>query len=248
MKSSVNLKRLVREEAIPALTATRPYFSMVELRAWLTRRRIPWSATTLNSYLHAFTNDGTVHDAGRGWYSTLAQRLELDRSHVAPVVALIEGTFPLLKFAVWSTQQINPWMHHLLGKFVTFVYVEKEGVGAVWELLKEKGYDAHRNPTKKEIAKTFSVRDNTVVVRSGSLSQAPLDGHYAAPEKLLVDLVDEAGVLPLMDHAELERMFSGVMRAGRLDMPVMLKYSIRKRMEDSILKLVSPVSSQNDEM
>ena len=66
MKKNAPLKNLLREEAIPALTAVRPYFSMAELRAWLTRRRIPWSAATLNSYLHAFTNEGTVHDAGRG--------------------------------------------------------------------------------------------------------------------------------------------------------------------------------------
>ena len=247
MKRLPSLKALLREEAIPALTAERPYFSTLEVRTWLSRRRVSWSVTTLNSYLHVFTNEGFIHDAGRGWYSTLAKRLELDRSHVAPVVSLIEEAFPLLEFAVWSTQQINPWMHHLLSKFVTFVHVEKEGLSPVWELLKEKGYDAHRNPTKKEIAKTFAVRDNTVVVRVGSPAQAPVDGHFAMPEKVLVDLAAEVALLPLMDAREFTALFSSAAVAGRMEINAMLRYSSRKELKDNFLSLVNQLTSQNSD-
>lgn len=78
-------------------------------------------------------------------------------------------------------------MHHLPGKFVTFVHVEGEGVAAVWELLRDSGYDAYRDPGKRE-ARSFAVRDKTVVIRPSSPSQAPVDGHYALQEKLFVDL------------------------------------------------------------
>ncbi len=247
-RTTADTKSVLRDQILAELGRRSPYISLEAIRAELKVRKIAVDTETLQRYLHEFTALGFIHDTGRGWYSTLAKRLELDRTHIAPVVALIEEAFPLLKFAVWSTQQINPWMHHLLGKFVTFVSVEKEGVGAVWELLKEKGYDAYRNPTKKEIAKTFTVRDNTVVVRIGGLSEGLVDGHYATPEKVLVDLVDEAEALPLMDRSELTGVFSGAIHSGRLDMPVMLNHSVRKRMEDKILSLVSPVSSQNDEM
>jgi hypothetical protein len=245
MKFNRDLKAVLRDEAIPTLTAARPYFSMMEVRSWLTRRQIPWTAATLNSYLHAFTNAGWVYDAGRGWYSTLAKRGELDRSVVTPVVELIEQAFPLLTFAVWSTHQVNPWMHHLLGKFVTFVYVEKESVSPVWELLKENGYDAHRDPTKKEAAKTFSVREKTVVVRAGSLSQAPIEGHYASLEKLLVDLAGEIESLPLMSPSEYAGMFSSVTQAGRLDVPTMLRYASRKELRERVLELMNQTPAEN---
>ncbi len=247
-RATADTKSILRDHILAELGRRSPYISLDAIRTELKARKLAVDGETLQRYLHEFTALGFIHDAGRGWYSTLAKRLELDRTHIAPVVALIEKAFPLLNFAAWSTQQINPWMHHLLGKFVTFVYVEKEGVGAVWELLKEKGYDAYRNPTKKEIAKTFAVRDNTVVVRIGGLTEALVDGHYATPEKVLVDLVDEADALPLMDGSELAGVFSGAIRSGRLDMPVMLNYSIRKRLEERVINLVSPVSSQNDEM
>ena len=245
-RTTADAKSVLRDHILAELGRRNPYISLDAIRAELTARRLEVETDTLQRYLHEFGAAGFIHDAGRGWYSTLAQRLVLDRAHIAPVVTLIEQAYPLLTFAVWSTQQINPWMHHLLGKFVTFVYVEKDAVGAVWELLKEKGYDAHRDPTKKEATKNFAVHDNTIVIRAGGISQAPVDGHYATPEKLLVDLVAEADALPLIERAELDGVFSGAIGSGRIDMPVLLKYSSRKRLNEYILNLVSPVLSQND--
>ncbi len=244
-RATADAKSILRDHILADLARRSPYIPLTAIRAELKARKLTLEPDTLQRYLHEFVTAGFLYDAGQGWYSTLAQRLILDRSHVAPVVAVIEKDFPLLNFAVWSTQQINPWMHHLLGKFVTFVHVEKDAVGPVWELLKEKGYDAHRDPTKKEATKTFSVREKTVVVRAGGLSQAPLEGHYAAPEKLLVDLVDEAESLPLMDASEFTSIFSSVKQAGRLDMAVILQYASRKRMYESVLNLVNPFSTQN---
>lgn len=245
-RATADAKSILRDHILADLARRSPYIALDAIRAELKARKLVLEPDTLQRYLHEFVEAGHLYDAGRGWYSTLAQPLVLDRSHVAPVVDLIEKAFPLLTFAVWSTQQINPWTHHMLGKFVTFVYVEKDAVGAVWELLKEKGYDAHRDPTKKEAAKTFSVRENTVVVRSGSLSQAPIDGHYATPEKLLVDLVMENESLSLLDPSEFSAVFSGVKQAGRLDMPNITRYSLRKEIQDKVLSLVNPVLSEID--
>ncbi|HSI15798.1 MAG TPA: DUF6577 family protein, partial [Chthoniobacter sp.] len=246
-RTTADAKSILRDHILADLARRSSYIALDAIRAELKARKLALETDTLQRYLHEFVEAGNLHDAGRGWYSTLAKPLVLDRSHVAPVVDLIEKAFPLLTFAAWSTQQINPWMHHMLGKFVTFVYVEKEGLDPVWELLRDSGYDAYRDPGKRE-ARTFSVRDQTVVVRVGGLSQAPLDGHYAAPEKVLVDLVDEAATLPLMDTSEITGLFSGAIQSGRLDMADLLKYASRKRFKESVLTLLNPVLSQNDDL
>lgn len=245
MKRSVPLKTLLREEAIPALTAGRPYFSVEMVRKEVAARKWRLADATLLNYLQELVRSGHVHDAGRGWYSTLPSRLKVDRESVAPVIAALAKDFPFLAFSAWSTQQINPWMHHLLGRFVTFVHVESEGVATVWEFLRDAGYDAYRDPGRRE-ARTFAVRDKTVVVRPGNPAQAPVEGRYALPEKILVDLAAEIPVLPLMDQAEYNRLFVSVAQAGRLDIAEMRRYAIRKRLEDSILKLVDSITSQND--
>ncbi len=244
-RATADAKSLLRDHVLADLARRSPYIPLAAIRTELKARKLALEPDTLQRYLHEFVEAGNLHDAGRGWYSTLAEPLVLDRSHIAPVVDLIEKAFPLLTFAVWSTQQINPWMHHMLGKFVTFVYVEKEGLDPVWELLRDHGYDAYRNPGKRE-SKTFTVRENTVVVRPGSLSQAPLDSHYATPEKVLVDLVMENESLGLLGPSEFAAVFSGIKQAGRLDMPNITRYSLLKEIQDKVLSLVNPVLSEID--
>ena len=41
-------------------------------------------------------------------------------------------------------------------------------------------------------------------------------------------------------------VFSGVKQAGRLDMPNITRYSLRKEIQDKVLSLVNPVLSQID--
>lgn len=246
VKISLPLKILLREEAIPALTAGRPYFSLEMMRREVAARKWSLADSTLLNYLQELVALGFIHDAGRGWYSTLAKRLELDREAVTPAATLIAKNFPFLAFAAWSTQQINPWMHHLLGKFVTFVHVEGEGVAAVWELLRDSGYDAYRDPGKRE-AKNFAVRDKTVVVRPGNPAQAPVDGHYAMPEKILVDLAAELTALPLtlMDPVEFTGLFTSISQAGRLNIADLIAYSKRKRLQGKFIKYMDSISTRN---
>ena len=123
--------------------------------------------------------------------------------------------------------------------------MEGEGVAAVWELLRDSGYDAYRDPGKRE-ARSFAVRDKTVVVRPSSPAQAPVDGYYALQEKLFVDLAWELESLPLMDAAEFSGLFSSASRAGRLDIAALLRYSSRKRLMGRFIKLIGSVSSQNE--
>lgn len=243
-RATADAKSILRDHILADLARVSPYIPLSAIRAELATRRVELADSTLLNYLQETVALGFLHNAGRGWYSTLAQPLVLDRSAVQPVADLIGQAFPQLGFSVWSTQQINPWMHHLLGKFVTFVHVEKEGVATVWELLRDAGYDAYRHPGKRE-AKTFSVRDKTVIVRPGTPLQAPVDGPYATPEKLFVDLAAELEELPLMDPAEFTALFSSASQSGRLDVAELLEYSKRKRLLDKFLSYMDSISTQN---
>lgn len=247
-RATADTKTLLRDHVLAELTRRAPYVSIESIRKELAARRIAIADSTLLNYMQEFVAAGFIHDAGRGWYSTLAQRLTLDRAPVEPVVALIKDAFPELDFSVWSTQQINPWMHHQLGKFVTFVHVEKDGLAAVWELLRDAGYDAYRNPGKREIEKTFAVREKTVVIRPGNTAQSPVeDSHYAAPEKILVDLADEIVKIPLADTADFDALFRSAIQSGRLDIPILLRYSERKRLDYNMLNTLDSILSQNGE-
>lgn len=68
---------------------------------------------TLRHYMSDAMEEGVVYDAGKGWYSRIENKCELDRKPVAKIVKLLEKEFLLPEFTCWSTQQINPWMHHI---------------------------------------------------------------------------------------------------------------------------------------
>ena len=239
-------KTLLRDRVLPCLARRSPYVSINAIRAELDSQHVAIAGSTLLAYLREFAAAGFIHAAGRGWYSTLARRLALARAPVKPVVSLVKSAFPALDFSVWSTRQINPWMHHQLGKFVTFVHVEKEGLGPVWELLRDAGYDAHRNPGRRDIEKVFAVREKTTVIRVGGTAQSPVEeGLYATAEKVLVDLACEIKKIPLMDAPEFSALFHNAIRSERLEIPALLRYSIRRRIHHAISGQLDSALSQN---
>ena len=120
------LKQVLRVECLSALGSQSKYYSVETVKVWLNRRKLQCPPATLNRYFHEFTRAGLVFAAGRGWYSTLATPFTLNREPVDGLIQELKKKFPLLDFSCWSTEQISGAMHHLLSRFVTFVYVETD--------------------------------------------------------------------------------------------------------------------------
>lgn len=76
------------------------------LRAYLDGQRVPWKTATLNRYMMELTAGGFVFDAGRGWYSALAEPFVLDTAPVQELIERLQKRFPLLDYSCWLTRQI----------------------------------------------------------------------------------------------------------------------------------------------
>ena len=228
-----NLKQILRAECLPALAARAAYFSLADVRAWFRARRLTISPALLREYLSAAMRDGTVHDAGRGWYSSLAQTFTLDTAPVAALASELTKAFPLITFSCWSTEQVKGAMHHLLSRFVTFVNVEAEAMETVWEHLRDAGWDAWLNPRGAEAAR-FAVRERTVVVRRES-RKSPSKEPLAPIEKLLVELCFEARDLRLMAATDFHAMLANLAGTQRIPMATMLDYAAERKLPLGIL-------------
>lgn len=212
---------------LPRLKARSPYFNYAAVWQERAAAGVEIKEESFRRYLSEADSQGIVFDAGRGWYSGLEKPVELDHRPLRSLVGLLEKRFPSLTFACWSTQQVNPWMHHLLGKFAAFVNVDPNGVADVAEFLRDHGYDAHANPRGAE-ARKFAVREKTVVVRP-LVTEAPVEGHYSPPDALLVDLFMENKTLGIMEPAEFRSMASAMVTSGRVLMGRLLAYTLRRR-------------------
>lgn len=229
MKNSDTLLAVLRDDVLPGLLARHPYISLAAVKAELKRKRLAASPNTLKQYLAKLKRDGVVHDAGKGWYTSVKEPFEVNPAPTAGLVSLLEAKYPLLEFACWSTEQIKSYVHLTLSRFVSFVYVERHELSPVFETLREAGWNAWLDPSSAEAGKTFTIREKTVIVRP-SISQQPVSGKLATIEKLLVDLHVECGQLPLMDIAEYRRMATNLVRSRRIMVATLASYVERRKL------------------
>lgn len=222
---TTTLKVILREQCLPELKARCIYFDLCTMHAWLKAKRTTFNRATLNRYMTELTDAGVVWSAGRGWYSFVPSAIQLDAEPLAGIKKELLERFPLLDFACWSTQQINPYMHHMLGKTVTFVLAPADALTSVFDHLRERGYTVYLNPNDKEVAKTFKVDARTVVLRKLNTRHTPVQDHLLSVEAVLVDLSQESERLFLMDKAEFRQMAARLATSGRVDLATLASYA-----------------------
>ena len=176
-----------------------------------------------------FNKEGILYGAGRGWYSFVKQPFELDRQPIKKIVTAIEKKYPLLSFSIWSMEQLKSFAHHMLARFVTFVYLDRDDMSGVYDFLRDSGYDVWLNPRGND-ARKFSIGEKTVVIRS-SITREPLSDRVANIEKIVVDFFVEAAALNLVDEDEYYRTLGNVLTSGRIDIGALLNYAKRRKLK-----------------
>lgn len=201
------------------LSGARPYVSFAAVRSALAKSPLAAKPALLREYLSEATKKGIVHSAGRGWYSSLETAARLDPEVTAPLRLALAKRFPFLPHYVWSTLQVNPWMHHLLGKFVHFVYVESGGEDDAAAFLRNEGWSVIVNPTTRS-ARDFAPGDRSVVVRG--IRRAFDPASEPRVETVLVDLMLENARLGLMDERERQEMSRQLITTQRVELASLL--------------------------
>jgi len=217
-------KHVLRESVIPALSGRHKYFSLDDVHKALAENEKTVDPKSLKQYMHELMDETVIYSAGRGWYSTIEQQFEVNTEPVSEIISVLEKKFPLLDFTCWSTMQINPFMHHLLGKFVTFVHVDRDLMPSVFDFLRDTDYEVYLNPTRREAQKSYSVSEQTIVIRP-VITKAPVKNHTAKIEKILVDLYIERDILQIMDPAEFYEMADKLISAGRIAISELMSYA-----------------------
>lgn len=227
----VSAKARLFTQVLPALKERSAYFSHKAIQAAVNEAELQIEDAVLNVYLTQATKQGLIHDAGRGWYSRLSEPVKLDVKLISKLVKTVEKAFPLLEFAAWSTAQINPWMHHLLAQPVAFLHAPREVLETLGEALRDQGWEVALNPGKREAAKIIRPGDKMVVLRPLHSKQPPPDGHQISLEQMLVELLDEAEALALMDRTEAEATVRKITTDGLLQIPVFQRFAEFKRVK-----------------
>ncbi|MBM4167670.1 MAG: hypothetical protein FJ215_00710 [Ignavibacteria bacterium] len=228
--------KTLKDTLLQALDSAK-YASVKGLRRKLgSKNRIPPSS--LYTTLYRLVESKMLFDAGRRWYSTIPTPFKPQYASVRTIARLVEKQFPQLQFSVWSTEQLQPFAHHLMSRFTIFLHTETDAITPVAEYLQGRKYTVYSNPKQTEVEKYVVASDRRIIVRQ-LVTEEPVDGHYATIEKTLVDLFLEKDRLFLMDLAEFKRIFENIIFAHRINMGRLFRYAERRKVKTSIVKLCS---------
>lgn len=205
------------------------YFPTAAIQVAANTAELSLTDGTLKVYLSEAVAKGHLNDAGRGWYSRLSEHVTLDPKPVAKLVRLVEKAFPLLDFCVWSTVQLNPWMHHLLAQPVTFLHAPLETLQSVGEKLRKEGWEVAVNPPASTAAKLVRPGNKMVVLRPSLGRQPAPDGRQAVIEHILVDLIAENAPLSLMDDSEAQAVVTAILDTHLVQIASLLRYASSRK-------------------
>lgn len=243
--SVLDAKTALLTRVLPAVMAEQPYVEFAQVAERLAALALTLPEDTLRHYLSEAMSTGVVHDAGRGWYSRLAEPFVLDAKPLRALVQAVKRQFPLLPFACWSTAQINPYTQHLLSRHTALLYAEADALPSIAEHLRERGWLVLLNLSTTEATQQLRPSDKTVVLRPALSKQPEAQDHLAPIEKLLVDLLVEADALQLMDASEAQRVLQNAVESARVPVAALLAYAKRRRV--SVPLFEQSIKSTNDE-
>jgi hypothetical protein len=153
------------------------------------------------------------------------------------IYQLVKKEKPLLQTCVWRDSIINEFMLHQPGIFFIFVEVERMGVDAVFDLLRNNYPKVYKQPSA-EVFDNYVTYQNNAIIVIPLISEAPLTQVDDVPtislEKLLVDLVRETKLHEAVQGAELTYVFREVINKYTLNKTKLLRYASRRGVKNLV--------------
>ena len=204
---------------VKPLAKKHAYVSLKAIKSALKDERIEIEDNTLRNYLSEAMAEGIVHDAGRAWYCGIAPPAHLDDSHIRELKGLLAERFPFLPHYLWSTLQLNPWMHHLFGKPIHFLHLDEEGTKDAEEFLRTAGWSVLVNPTAKS-ADQLIPGSKCLVIRSVKREIDPETEPTVST--VLAEMLLENAKLGFVDETERQEMTARLLLDKRVDIGALL--------------------------
>lgn len=227
------------EELLPKLKEAHSYFRFSAIQTVVNDAELEITDGSLKQYINEAVHRGILHDAGRDWYSRLSEPARIDSKQVAKLIRAVEKAFPLLDFSVWSTTQLNPWMHHLLAQPVHFLNAPKDALETIGDTLRDSGWEIAIDPSPSAARQVVRPGAKMVVLRP-TLSRQPAPEKRQAPiEQMLVDLLSENPHCSLMDNSEARDAVSKAIHSLLMQVSGMQRYAESRKVKIEEFLLVN---------
>ena len=205
------------------------------------------------SMLNDLVKKGLLERTGRGKYSIGLNR----KNYIPPLENEIKGIYgliyeekPLLECCVWRTSIINEFTLHQPGRFAQMVEIERDGLEAVFDLLRDNYPNVYLNPSD-ELLDRYIAYQNDAIIIIPLTSEAPtqiVDGvRTATIEKILVDLICEPKLYETFQGSELNYIFKEAFQKYPINKDKMFRYARRRKRKDKVENFIKISLQEEDQ-
>jgi len=176
---------------------------------------------------------GVLKKIGKGLYALGSEKKynPILEPAIVKLYKKLHKKYPLVKFCLWNTKQLNEFMLHQPGRFYTLVETEKELTEYVFNYLKEFNKDVYQSSDKNIIEKYASFAINSIIVKDLK-TEAPTQNinrvTSATLEKMLVDVFCDKDLFVAQQDSELEMIFKTAFEKYTINKSRLLRYASRR--------------------
>ena len=215
----------------------------------LGRNNIEEYLRTLGSFnteytLNNLVKSGLLERTGRGKYILGLKRKIFTptlENKIKGIYGLIQEEKPLLECCVWRTSIINEFTLHQPGRFAQMVEIERDGLDAVFDLLRDNYPNVYLTPSD-ELLDRYIAYQNDAIIIVPLTSEAPtqnIDGiRTITIEKLLVDLISDVKLYETFQGAELAYIIKEAFRKYPINKDKMFRYAKRRRKGEKMENMI----------
>ena len=185
--------------------------------------------------LNSLVKSGILERTGRGKYILGLKRKIYTpplENEIKGIYGLIQEEKPLLECCVWRTSIVNEFTLHQPGRFAQMVEIERDGLDAVFDLLRDNYSNVYLTPSD-ELLDRYIAYQNDAIIIIPLTSEAPtqnIDGiRTTTIEKLLVDLIADVKLYETFQGAELAYIIKEAFRKYPINKDKMFRYARRRR-------------------
>lgn len=199
------------KELILSFASSRKEFSVDELWEWISQGR-EIARNTVNITLSRMVSKGEIVKISRGIYK-MANGKTIFRAIIEEremeVAEILKNKYPFAPFCIYNGKSLVPLQHHLSENNVTYVETDRSAMEAVFNTLKDAGYEVWLNPSEDITYKYIDLKKKIIIVKA-LVTEAPtekIDGiNVPTIEKLLVDIKKDED-FAYLQGSEAQRMW-----------------------------------------
>ena len=199
------------KELILDFASSRKEFSVDELWDWISQGR-DIVRNTVNITLARLVSKGEISKVSRGIYTISGSKTVFKaviKEREIQVYEILRNKYPFAPFCIYNGKSLVPLQHHLSENNVTYVETDRSALEAVFNTLKDAGYEVWLNPSEDITYKYIDLRKPIIIVKP-LVTEAPTekinDINVPTIEKLLVDIKKDED-FAYLNGSEAQRMW-----------------------------------------